>query len=69
MHSDPDPNSLEKRLEDHISAHEKPSQDVEETQYPTPGRVWITMGCLYTTMFLVALVHLTRIPISTRSPF
>ena len=31
-------------------------QDGDTIQYPTPGRTWIVMGCLYVTMFLVALV-------------
>jgi hypothetical protein len=31
-------------------------QDGDDSQYPTPGRTWIVMGCLYVTIFLVALV-------------
>lgn len=30
----------------------------DECEYPTPGRAWIIMSCLYMTMFLVALVRL-----------
>lgn len=35
-------------------------QDGDDPQYPTPGRTWIIMSCLYLTMFLVALVSCLR---------
>ncbi|KAF2440027.1 putative efflux pump antibiotic resistance protein [Karstenula rhodostoma CBS 690.94] len=42
-------------LENRTLSHEKTPQDRDDPQYPTPGRTWIIMGCLYLTMFLVAL--------------
>ncbi|KAK7186765.1 MFS general substrate transporter [Paraphaeosphaeria sporulosa] len=58
METTSNPSNVSRALENRTLSHEKVSgapQHGDDAQYPTPGRTWIIMGCLYLTMFLVAL--------------
>jgi hypothetical protein len=55
METTSDSGHVGKALEKRTLSREEPPQH-DDLQYPTLGRTLIVVGCLYLTMFLVALV-------------